>query len=155
MQEVLEDDGNAADGNHVTVIDHRAPRKLKFQWCCLEPMFSGGGGIAFVGPGMSGPGANRDTNCASTERSRMGGSGVCAFDGKDFPVSAYINKDAPDYTSADGNNAMLRWFLRGSEDLHAQSCPRSLARNVTIQWAGKPHVKLARSHSVWSMISAV
>jgi len=136
MQEVLEDDGNAADGNHVTVIDHRAPRKLKFQWCCLEPMFSGGGGIAFVGPGMSGPGANRIRTAPLPKGRGWEDPEFVPSMAKTFPVSAYINKDAPDYTSADGNNAMLRWFLRGSEDLHAQSCPRSLCQECyhTMGW---------------------
>ncbi|KAI9870076.1 MAG: hypothetical protein M1830_004714, partial [Pleopsidium flavum] len=136
MQEGLDDDDNAMNGNHVTVIDHQAPRKLKFQWCCLEPMFSGGGGIAFVGPGMSGPGANRIRTAPLPKGQGWEDPEFLPTSAKTFPVSAYGNKDAPDHASADGNNALLRWFLRGSEELNAPSCPRSLCQDCynTMGW---------------------
>ncbi|KAI9708620.1 MAG: hypothetical protein M1820_003838 [Bogoriella megaspora] len=34
------------------------PPKLTMHWCCLEPVFSGGGGVAFIGPNVAGPGAD-------------------------------------------------------------------------------------------------
>lgn len=37
----------------------QAPLKINMQWCCLEPLFSGGGGVAFVGTGLAGSGSDR------------------------------------------------------------------------------------------------
>lgn len=136
MQEGSEDEQNPADNNNVTVIDHRAPRKLKFQWCCLEPIFSGGGGIAFVGPGMSGPGAGRIRTAPLPRGHGWEDPEFVPSMAETFPASAYGNIATPDYTSADGNNTMLRWFLRGPEELHASSCPRNLCQECynTMGW---------------------
>ncbi|KAF2744063.1 hypothetical protein M011DRAFT_470729 [Sporormia fimetaria CBS 119925] len=37
----------------------RDPPKLNMYWCCLEPVFSGGGGIAVVGHAFTGKGADK------------------------------------------------------------------------------------------------
>ncbi|MCJ1368215.1 hypothetical protein MMC16_007356 [Acarospora aff. strigata] len=135
MQEILEEDENAVAGPNVPAANG-APRKLRFQWCCLEPMFSGGGGIAFVGPGMNGSGANRIRTAPLPKGQGWEDPEFTPSMAKSFPLFAYGNKNAPDYTSGDGDDTMLRWFLRGSEDLQASSCPRSLCQECynTMGW---------------------
>ena len=128
MEEIPEDGETAVTGPHVITTDERSPPKLRFQWCCLEPMFSGGGGIAFVGPGMNGSGANRIRTAPLPKGQGWEDPEFVPSMAKSFPVSAYGDKDAPDYTSSDGHNTMLRWLLRGPEELQASSCPRSLCQ---------------------------
>ena len=48
MQEPSQSNPTAAP--NATVINQQPPPKLRQQWCCTEPIFSGGGGIAFVAP---------------------------------------------------------------------------------------------------------
>ena len=127
MEEVLEDGHPAMTAAPVTT-DERPLPKLKFQWCCLEPMFSGGGGIAFVGPGMNGAGANRIRTAPLPKGQGWEDPEFVPSMAKTFPVCAYGDKDAPDYTSGEGHNTMLRWLLRGPEELPASSCPRSLCQ---------------------------
>lgn len=119
MEEVQED-------GEIATTDERPSPKLRFQWCCLEPMFSGGGGIAFVGPGMNGSGANRIRTAPLPRGKGWEDPEFMPSMAKTFPVSAYGDKDARDYTSGAGHNTMLRWMLRGPEELQASSCPRSL-----------------------------
>ncbi len=141
MQEVSEDGEIVVIGPNFTTTDERPPPKLKFQWCCLEPMFSGGGGIAFVGPGMHGSGANRIRTAPLPRGQGWEDPEFVPSMMTTFPVSAYGDKDAPDYTSGDGHNAMLRWLLRGSEEHQGSSCPRSLCQECynSMGWQAACH----------------
>ena len=49
---------NSADTNPVAQPATLPPPKLNMHWCCLEPVFSGGGGVAFIGPNVAGPGSD-------------------------------------------------------------------------------------------------
>lgn len=102
---------------------------IKNQWCCLRPMFSGGGGIAFVGHGMSGSclgqiraaplPQNKGWEDAEFTRIRRD---------EDFPVLAYGRPDAPDYNKREGHDRMLRWLLYGPGNEDSISCSRSLCQ---------------------------
>ncbi|KAI9665945.1 MAG: hypothetical protein M1821_003880 [Bathelium mastoideum] len=45
-------------GNSTMQPARLPPPKLNMHWCCLEPVFSGGGGVAFIGPNVAGPGSD-------------------------------------------------------------------------------------------------
>lgn len=141
MQEVSEDGETTAFGSNVTTTDERPPPKLRFQWCCLEPMFSGGGGIAFVGPGMNGPGANRIRTAPLPKGHGWEDREFVPSLAETFPVSAYGDQDAPDYTSGDRNNTLLRRLLKGSDELQGSSCPRSLCQDCynSMSWQAACH----------------
>ncbi|KAF2233255.1 hypothetical protein EV356DRAFT_487189 [Viridothelium virens] len=49
---------NSASTNGATQPATLPPPKLNMHWCCLEPVFSGGGGVAFIGPNVAGPGSD-------------------------------------------------------------------------------------------------
>ena len=73
MNEALSDDESSEDeddegANHMPPPQHSinhasvgssSPLRLNMQWCCLEPMFSGGGGIAMIGNGLGGKGSEK------------------------------------------------------------------------------------------------
>ncbi|KAL9068165.1 MAG: hypothetical protein Q9161_006409 [Pseudevernia consocians] len=50
MQEVVP----SASAENSNTPNSTVTPTLKMQWCCLKPMFSNGGSITFVGPGMTG-----------------------------------------------------------------------------------------------------
>ncbi|KAF6227167.1 hypothetical protein HO133_008609 [Letharia lupina] len=54
MQEVVP--SNSAENSNTP--NSTVTPALKMQWCCLKPMFSNGGSITFVGPGMTGSAIN-------------------------------------------------------------------------------------------------
>ncbi len=56
-----DDSSDSEDGNNGMPVPpaNREPPKLNMHWCCLEPIFSGGGGIAVLGSGLGGRGADK------------------------------------------------------------------------------------------------
>ncbi|KAI9757726.1 MAG: hypothetical protein M4579_003351 [Chaenotheca gracillima] len=56
-----DDNDSENDGGVNQFLPQSALRtpSFKMRWCCLEPMFSGGGGIAFIGVDMNSPPADR------------------------------------------------------------------------------------------------
>lgn len=124
MQESSSNEGATLDEPNSSITP-----EIKMQWCCLKPMFSGGGGITFVGPGMSGA-------CASQIRAsplpRGQGWEDAEFErirqDKDFPMAAYGRPDAPDYNLREGHDRMLRWLLYGPGNQDNFMCPRSLCQ---------------------------
>jgi hypothetical protein len=62
IQEPLDNDDSDSDSEdeNIPAPGHNSTYpNLNLKWCCLEPMFSGGGGIAFIGPIMGGRGADK------------------------------------------------------------------------------------------------
>ena len=112
-----------------------APPKLKMHWCCLEPIFSGGGGIAFLGPNLGGEGAHKIRAAPLPE-----GRG---YEDPDFltlrrtvdridlfksqNIFSQIFKDDAD---------ILPYLQQPSLELQATTCPRSLCNDCfsTFQW---------------------
>lgn len=124
MQESSSNEGIALEQPNSSVTP-----AIKMHWCCLKPMFSGGGGITFVGPGMSGA-------CASQIRTAPLPRGQGWEDveftrirqDKDFPMAAYGRPDAPDYNLREGHDRMLRWLLYGPGNQDSIMCSRSLCQ---------------------------
>ena len=124
MQESLGDDDHV--GNEPNSFN---TPNLKMHWCCLKPMFSGGGGISFVGPEMNGVGAGQIRTAPLP-----GGKGyedpefARIKQDEDFPRAAYGKPDSPDYTLQEGHDQMLHWLLYGPGSQDSSMCPRSLCQ---------------------------
>lgn len=107
---------------------HRDPPKLDMRWCCLEPIFSGGGGIAVLGTGLGGRGADK-IRAAPLPRI------------KQYEDSDFSNQLKPvDYTRELKNNGLyeyvikedvdiLQYLKQDSLELQQQTCPRGLCND--------------------------
>lgn len=128
-----DDDSDSEDGgnmNHGLPIPpvNRDPPKLNMHWCCLEPIFSGGGGIAVLGTGLGGRGADK-IRAAPLPRT------------KQFEDPHFSNQLRPvDYIRELKNNGLYEYVLgedvdllsylkQDSLDLQAQTCPRGLCQD--------------------------
>lgn len=122
-----EDGGNLHNGLPLPPAN-REPPKLNMHWCCLEPIFSGGGGIAVLGTGLGGRGADK-IRAAPLPRNKQ-------FEDPDFsnqlrPVD-YIRelKNNGLYEYVLGEDVDLLTYLKqDSLDLQAQTCPRGLCQD--------------------------
>lgn len=128
MQEVSEDGETSDGGPDVALTDEQPPPKLRFQWCCQHATFHADGRIAFHVNSVNGPMVNRIRTAPLPKGQGWEDPEFVPSVAKTFPVCAYGDKDAPDYPSISGYNAMLQWLLRVSEELQASSCPRSLCQ---------------------------
>ncbi|KAF1931411.1 uncharacterized protein M421DRAFT_418045 [Didymella exigua CBS 183.55] len=104
---------------------HRDPPKLNMHWCCLEPIFSGGGGIAVLGTGLGGRGADK-IRAAPLPRCKQ-------YEDPDFsnqlrPVD-YIrelkNNGLYEYVLGEDVD-ILNYLKQESLELQQQTCPRGL-----------------------------
>ncbi|KAF2001937.1 hypothetical protein P154DRAFT_619010 [Amniculicola lignicola CBS 123094] len=106
----------------------RDPPKLNMAWCCLEPIFSGGGGIAVPGLGLGGRGADK-IRAAPLPRTKD-------FEDPDF--SAQLRP--VDYVRELKNNGLyeyvlgedvdiLQYLKQDNLDLQAETCPRGLCQD--------------------------
>ena len=103
---------------------------LKMQWCCLKPMFSNGGSITFVGPGMTGvaighvhtaplpPGEGYE----DAELSRLRRSDQKSGSVTDCPVLPGCSPRLKRYQ-------VLHWLLYGMGSEDQNPCPRSLCHD--------------------------
>ncbi|KAJ4295380.1 hypothetical protein N0V90_007392 [Kalmusia sp. IMI 367209] len=124
------DSDDAGNLNHAVPLPptNRDPPKLNMHWCCLEPIFSGGGGIAVLGTGLGGRGADK-IRAAPLPRTKQ-------FEDPDFsnqlrPVD-YIRelKNNGLYEYVLGEDVDLLTYLKqDSLDLQAQTCPRGLCQD--------------------------
>jgi hypothetical protein len=122
-----EDGGNLNHGLPVPPLN-RDPPKLNMHWCCLEPIFSGGGGIAVLGTGLGGRGADK-IRAAPLPRTKQ-------FEDPDFsnqlrPVD-YIRelKNNGLYEYVLGEDVDLLTYLKQPNlELQAQTCPRGLCQD--------------------------
>lgn len=100
---------------------------LKMQWCCLKPMFSNGGSITFVGPGMTGSAINhvhtaplpQGQGYEDMELSRLRQSHKTSGLVMDCPILPGCSPRLKHYQ-------MLHWFLYGMGKEDQNPCPRSL-----------------------------
>ncbi|KAF2642625.1 hypothetical protein P280DRAFT_516396 [Massarina eburnea CBS 473.64] len=122
-----EDGGNLHNGLPQPP-NNRDPPRLNMHWCCLEPIFSGGGGIAVLGTGLGGRGADK-IRAAPLPRTKQ-------FEDPDFanqlrPVD-YIRelKNNGLYEYVLGEDVDLLSYLKQDNlDLQAQTCPRGLCHD--------------------------
>lgn len=133
-----EENGNAGPAQQPAVTDQHL--KLNMHWCCLEPMFSGGGGIAFLGPGLAGRGAEKVRAAPLPNNKR--------WKDRDFMPSTLSQtlsnpqkvgklKNHALYESVVGEDLDILPYLRQeSIELQTQTCPRSLCQDChrTFRW---------------------
>jgi hypothetical protein len=123
-----EDGGNLNNGMPPGMPAIREPPKLNMHWCCLEPIFSGGGGIAVLGTGLGGRGADK-IRAAPLPRTKQ-------FEDPDFtnqlrPVD-YIREMKHNglYEYVIGEDVDLLYYLKQDTlDLQQQTCPRGLCQD--------------------------
>lgn len=122
-----EDGGNLNNGLPLPPAN-REPPKLNMHWCCLEPIFSGGGGIAVLGTGLGGRGADK-IRAAPLPRTKQ-------FEDPDFsnqlrPVENIRElKNCDLYGHVLGEDVdVLSYLKQDSLDLQAQTCPRGLCQD--------------------------
>jgi hypothetical protein len=126
-----DDSSDSEDGNLNGLLAppvNREPPKLNMHWCCLEPIFSGGGGIAVLGTGLGGRGADK-IRAAPLPRIKQ-------YEDPDFS-----NQLRPvDYIRELKNNGLYEYVLgedvdiltylkQDSLDLQQQTCPRGLCQD--------------------------
>ena len=128
-----DEDSDSEDGgnlNHGLPLQptNRDPPRLNMHWCCLEPIFSGGGGIAVLGTGLGGRGADK-IRAAPLPRTKQ-------FEDPDFsnqlrPVD-YIrelkNNGLYEYVLGEDVD-LLSYLKQPSLELQAQTCPRGLCQD--------------------------
>ncbi|KAF2874480.1 hypothetical protein BDV95DRAFT_487868 [Massariosphaeria phaeospora] len=122
-----EDGGNLNNGLPLPPTN-REPPKLNMHWCCLEPIFSGGGGIAVLGTGLGGRGADK-IRAAPLPRTKE-------FEDPDFSnrlrSTNYIpemkNNGLYEYVLGEDLD-ILSYLKQETLDLQAQTCPRSLCQD--------------------------
>jgi hypothetical protein len=103
--------------------------KLNMHWCCIEPIFSGGGGVAFLGPGqMGGLGSDRIRAVPLPKRKE--------YEDPDFqhtlldPASIEKLKNVRLYEEIMGENVdILPYLMQDNLDLQTNTCPRSLCQD--------------------------
>ncbi|KAF2274738.1 uncharacterized protein EI97DRAFT_401852 [Westerdykella ornata] len=129
-----EDGGNLNGGLPIPPAN-RDPPKLNMHWCCLEPIFSGGGGIAVLGTGLGGRGADKIRAAPLPQT-------------KEYQDPDFLNQLRPvDYVREMKNNGLYEYVLgedvdilsylkQESLDLQANICPRGLCQDCyrTFRW---------------------
>lgn len=123
---------------------NREPPKLNMHWCCLEPIFSGGGGIAVLGTGLGGRGADK-IRAAPLPRT------------KQFEDPAFSNQLRPvDYIRELKNNGLYEYVLgedvdllhylkQETLDLQQQTCPRGLCQDCYRSFRWKVSCRACKS----------
>ena len=93
---------------------------VKMQWCCLRPMFSNGGSISFIGPGMMG-----SVNHLRTAPLPKGES----YEDPEFK-RLMLNKDAtlPKFGTSKEPDMGLKWLSYGPGSQDQNACPRNLCQ---------------------------
>lgn len=132
MQESSNDDGLTENQANSSIIP-----AMKMHWCCLKPVFSGGTGITFGGPGLTGAAAGQIRTAPLPRGQGWEDSEFARIrKDEDLPKTAYGTVDAPDYTLGEGHDQMLHWFLHGPGSQDNSMCPRSLCQECwqTPRW---------------------
>lgn len=108
----------------VNAPTHPGPLKINMSWCCLEPLFSGGGGVAFVGPGLGGHGSERIRAVPLQQRKEYIDPDFCT-DSTNSPDQSFQKFD--DRLSS--NVDILPYLQQASLDLQSKTCPRCLCKS--------------------------
>jgi hypothetical protein len=105
------------------------PLKLNMYWCCLEPLFSGGGGVAFVGPGLAGHGSER-IRAVPLPKLREYLDSDFAHTSPNQAVTLSELKKKEKFDEILGANIdILPYLQQTSLNLQATTCPRSLCQS--------------------------
>ncbi|KAH0536489.1 hypothetical protein FGG08_006642 [Glutinoglossum americanum] len=104
-----------------TGAPNRVSPKLDLKWCCLEPMFSGGGGIAFVGPGMGGQGADK-IRTAPLPRG-------LGWEDDDFRADCDADSEDYGYYAKPKYPDPLPYLKQDNIDVQTSTSPRSLCQD--------------------------
>ena len=112
-----------------------APPKLMMHWCCLEPIFSGGGGIAFLGPNLGGEGAHKIRAAPLPEGQGYEDSDFFSLRRTVGSIDLFKNQNIFSQIFREDID-ILPYLEQSSLELQASTCPRSLCSDCfrTFQW---------------------
>lgn len=103
---------------------------LKMQWCCLKPMFSNGGSITFVGPGMTGSAINHVHTAPLPPGQGYEDAELSRLRQSDETSGSIINCPIlPGCSPRLRHYQMLHWLLYGMGSEDQNPCPRSLCHD--------------------------
>jgi hypothetical protein len=111
--------------------------KLNMYWCCLEPLFSGGGGVAFVGPGLGGHGSERIRAVPLPKQREYLDPDFAHTSLTPLSFNDHNKKKTERFEEIVGANIDILPFLQQSSlNLQATTCPRSLCPSCyhTFRW---------------------
>jgi hypothetical protein len=126
MTDVPDDSDDETRLRHNPARPHQPPGPLKISmsWCCLEPMFSGGGGVAFVGPGLAGHGSERIRAVPLRQTRQYMDAEFVQMDDNILDESFQRFDDRVN-SSID----ILPYLQQKSLDLQTKTCPRCLCQS--------------------------
>jgi hypothetical protein len=135
-EEESDSEEEGADVNGIPPLMHHVPPKLNMHWCCIEPCFSGGGGLAIIGSGNTGgQGADRIRTAPLPKEKR--------YEDRDFqarlrsPADIHRLKDHSLYEHILGEDVDIVPYLQQDNiELQARTCPRNLCQTCyrTFHW---------------------
>ena len=125
LQEVFP---SSTPDNNGNIPNSTVTPAVKMQWCCLRPMFSNGGSISFVGPGMIGSVTNhlrtaplpKGQGYEDPEFTRLL-RGI----GTSLPHDRFAT---PYHSSREISDRVLRYLLHGPGSNDRNACPRNLCQ---------------------------
>ncbi|KAF2670664.1 hypothetical protein BT63DRAFT_371839 [Microthyrium microscopicum] len=142
MTDISEDPDSDDDTNHRIIPprpqQHPGPLKVKMHWCCLEPLFSGGGGVAFVGPGLGGHGSER-IRAVPLQQTRE-------YMDPDFaPIEALMDENFQRFDNqVNSNMDILPYLQQQTLELQAKTCPRCLCNSCYSSFRWKVECKACK-----------
>lgn len=143
MSEIASDDdasdsdepGPLHGGNPLAVMNVSTPPKLNMHWCCVEPVFSGGGGIVVLGPGVGGRGGDKIRATPLPKGQQYEDPDFMSF--LRSPELTRELKNATLYEHVMGDQVdIVPYLQQDSLELQASKCPRSLCQDCyrTFRW---------------------
>lgn len=126
MQEVLPSTSTELSGS---VPNSTVTPALRMQWCCLKPMFTNGGSIQFVGPGMSGPAIAHVRTAPLPMGQGFEDAEFMRLRHPEDIARSILDEPGPSVFSPKVRQyQMLQWLLYGPGSNDHNPCPRSLCQ---------------------------
>ena len=115
--------------------------KLRLQWCCLQPSYSGGQGFTFVSNGIDRDRASRLRTAPLPQGKGWEDPEFARLRRGDeaFPKPLCGSCDKEDFNLKDGHEQVLYWLKRGLANDDDPDCSRSLCQScyVTLGWQAR------------------
>ncbi|KAF2494454.1 hypothetical protein BU16DRAFT_463044 [Lophium mytilinum] len=150
MHEPAGDDDSDSDDGILNHINNGmgpapiAPPKLNMHWCCMEPVFSGGGGIAFVGPGLAGKGADK-IRAAPLPRIKKYEDPDFTYQLRSFDPLRDLKQSGLYTHLLNEDLNVIEYLKQDSLDLQASTCPRGLCQECYQSFRWKVSCKACKS----------
>ena len=136
---------SSSNNGAVSQPDSSITPSIKMHWCCLNPVFSAGGGITFFVPGSSRTSSGQ-IRAAPLPSGRGWEDAEFARIRQDKdPTAAAINRpEAPGHTRREEHDRLLRWLLYGAGSHDGIICPRSLCEECWQRPGWRAHCQVCQ-----------